>query len=354
MSEPSIRLAVDVALDPERAFAAVAEELVAALAAAGTRLEPRPGGGVDNGTDRGRVVLWEPGSKLAIEWHAPDWLPQGATRLDVAFEPTPDGTCITLEHSGWGGFVGAEGELVGWLAGNVVAPLWRATAPERFSDWLTDRAARRPMGAQARATYGEPIYHYPSFRVILTELALGAGDHFLEVGCGGGALLREALKSGCRAAAIDHSPDMVRLARQTNQAAVEEGRLEIQEGKADSLPFADATFSCAAMTGVLGFLPDPVAALAEIRRVLQPGGRMIVQGTDPELRGTPAAPEPMASRLRFYDSQELEAVGRQAGFETLRVERRSMAAFAREAGVPDEHLELFSGPGARFLLARKD
>jgi SAM-dependent methyltransferase len=107
------------------------------------------------------------------------------------------------------------------------------------------------------------------------------------------------------------------------------------------------------MTAVLGFLPDPVAALSEIRRVLREGGRLVVLGSDPEERGTMAAPEPMASRLLFYDSEELERLGRDAGFATVRVERRSLEAFAREAGVPEEHLALFAGPGPRFLLARK-
>ena len=80
---------------------------------------------------------------------------------------------------------------------------------------------------------------------------------------------------------------------------------------------------------------------------------MVVLGSDPETKGTMAAPEPMASRLRFYDSDELERLGRDAGFATVRVERRSLEAYAREAGVPEAHLELFEGPGPRFLLARK-
>jgi SAM-dependent methyltransferase len=230
-----------------------------------------------------------------------------------------------------------------------------ATAPAAFGDWFTDRYARRPSGAQSRATYADPLYHYPNFRVILAELALSADDYLLEVGCGGGALLKAALESGCRAAAIDHSAEMVRLARQTNAAAIAAGRLEVIQGDARSLPFPDATFTRAAMTGVLGFLPDPVAAFAEIRRVLRNGGRFVGLGSDPELRGTPGAPEPMASRLRFYEADELESMGRAAGFADVRVLRRDLEQFAREAGVPEEHLPLFAAPpgqGARFLVCR--
>ena len=89
---------------------------------------------------------------------------------------------------------------------------------------------------------------------------------------------------------------------------------------------------------------------------LRSGGRFVGLGADPELKGTPAAPEPMASRLRFYDSAQLQDIGRRAGFEDVRVVRRDLEAFAREAGVPEAALPLFAAGkegGARFLLARK-
>ena len=247
------------------------------------------------------------------------------------------------------------GELAGWFGSEVAAPLLQRTGPSAVGDWLTDRLARRPSGASSRAVYRDPLYHYPNFLVILQELVLTADDYLLEVGCGGGALLKVALRSGCRAAAVDHSHEMVRLARAENAEAVAAGRLDVREARADSLPFPDGTFTCAAMTGVLGFLADPVAALAEIRRVLAPGGRIVVLGSDPELKGTPGAPEPMASRLRFYTEDELERLGRDAGFDDVLVIRRDLEPYAREAGVPEEHLWLFAGKdnGARFLLARK-
>src|SRR5258707_12244067 len=98
---------------------------------------------------------------------------------------------------------------------------------------------------------------------------------------------------------------MVRLAWEVNHDAVAAGRVELHRASADHLPFPDDTFSAAAMTGVLGFLPDAVAALREIRRGLVEGGRLVVLGSDPAMRGTLAGPEPMASRLRFYPDDEL-------------------------------------------------
>jgi SAM-dependent methyltransferase len=350
----TVRVSMDVALDPSVAFDVFVEGLVTALARAGLDFEPGATGHVnENGHEVGRVVSWKPGERIVLQWRPADWAPEEITEVEAKLERVDGGTRLVLEHRGWGGLIGDAGELAGWFAGEVATPLLRATAPHAFGDWLTDRRARRPSGAQARAVYRDPLYHYPNFRVILAELALTSGDFLIEVGCGGGAFLNEALRSGCRAAAVDHSLEMVALAREVNRDAVTEGRLEVRLASADRLPFPDATFTCAAMTGVLGFLPDPVAALREIRRVLAPGGRLVALGTDPEMRGTPAAPEPMASRLRFYESDELERLAHEAGFDSATVVRRSLEPYAREVGVPEEHLALFGGPGARFLLARK-
>ena len=107
-------------------------------------------------------------------------------------------------------------------------------------------------------------------------------------------------------------------------------------------------------TGIFGFLPDPVASLREIHRVLLNGGRLVVLGSDPAMRGTPAAPEPMASLLHFYSDDEFRRLAVEAGFDSALVVRRDLEPFARMAGVPEEHVALFSGPGAPFLLARKD
>jgi ubiquinone/menaquinone biosynthesis C-methylase UbiE len=351
-SDP-IRVTIDVAAEPSAAFNALLDELATALGRHGIIFEPRAAARLTHaGREVGAVTTWEPGERIVLAWRPAPWEPERTTEIELRVEPVDGGTHVIVEHRGLSGVLAGASELTGWFASQLVAPFLAATAPDAMGDWITDRRARRPSGAESRAIYRDPRYHYPNFRVILQELALTPDDDLLEVGCGGGALLREALRSGCRAAAVDHSPDMVREAREVNRDAIAEGRLEIVEASAGSLPFPDARFTCAAMTGVLGFLTDPVAALAEIRRVLAGGGRLVVLGSDPELRGTPGAPEPMASRLRFYEDDELVDLARAAGFTSARAVRRDLEQFAREAGVPDEHVPLFAGT-TRFLLARK-
>jgi SAM-dependent methyltransferase len=350
-----IRASVDVKLDSRSAFQGFVDELSMALARLGTQFEPGPNGRLtDSSREIGRVVSWQPGERIALEWHPADWQPDEVTKVELGFEPIQEGTRIRLECGNIDSLVGDSGsELAGWFASQVAAPLLGAVGPSRLGEWITDRRARRPSGPQARQTYRDPIFHRPNFKVILEALALRPDDYLLEVGCGGGAFLDDALKSGCKAAAIDHSPDMVRLAREVNREAIAAGRLEICEGTADALPFQDRTFTCAVMTGVFGFIYDPVKALSEVARVLAPGGRFALFTGSKELRGTPAAPEPMASRLRFYEDAELEQMARQAGFTEARVERPDFEPYAREVGVPEEAMVLFAARYGQLLLARR-
>ncbi len=349
-----VRAQTSLALGAASAFDTVVDELSLELARLGIDFQPGPEGRVSEAdVVIGRVVAWSPGERLQIEWHPATWNGEQATELELRFEPEGKATRVTLEHRGFGRLLGGAGESAGWFAGQVAAPLIRSIAPRAFGDWFTDRRARRPSGAEARSTYRDPLYHRPNFRAILDALALTPDDYLVEVGCGGGAFLADALRSGCRAAAVDHSADMVRLAREVNRDAVAAGRVTIEQATAGRLTFADATFTCGVMTGVFGFLAEPVAALAELRRVLAHGGRLVVMGTDAAWRGTPAAPEPMASRLHFYGDAEFEALARKAGFGDARVARIPLEQFAREVGIPEEAMPLFIGPGAPFLIARR-
>jgi SAM-dependent methyltransferase len=201
---------------------------------------------------------------------------------------------------------GLDGEeLAIWLGSGV--------PEDAFEDWLIDRVARRPSGSRARRVYGAEDVHDFARSAVLEALALGTGDHLLEIGCGGGLLLRDALRCGCRATGLDHSNEMVQLARERAPGA------EVVRARAERLPFADDTFSAVAMSVVFFFFDDALGVLRECRRVLRPGGRLALYTTAPELRGTPAAPEPMASHSHFYTDEELGDLARTAEFRSVTV-----------------------------------
>lgn len=213
--------------------------------------------------------------------------------------PTPDIDDL-LARFGLG-----EEDRAAWLASDL--------PPASFTDWLTDRVARWPSGLRARHVYGADEVHDFARRAILTALRLGPGDHVLDIGCGGGLLLRDAMRTGSAATGLDHSEDMVALARERARGAT------LVLGDALDLPFAADTFSAVSMSVVFFFFDHPVLALVEARRVLRKNGRLAVYTTAPELRGTGAAPEPLATRGHFWTDAQLASFARRAGFEQVHV-----------------------------------
>lgn len=348
----SLRGQLEIAADPATAFDQFVEDLTAGLEQQQLTITAGPNGRIESdGVEIAHIAAWQPGECVRLAWAQAD-AAGAATEIEIRFRQVPAGTEVTVDATNWVGAIGPIGDISGWFASQIAAPLIAALSPAKVADWVTDRVARRPSGRRARANYGDPLYHYPSFQMILEELELQPDDVLLDVGCGGGAFVRMSLESGCRVAGVDHSLEMVRLAREQNRAAIAAGRAQIVQGSCDELPFEDSTFTCASMSGVLGFLLDPVKCFAEIRRVLRPGGRFVTLGSDSRLRGTPAAPEPIASRLRFYDDEQLESMGRAAGFDQTTIVRRDLSGPARAVGVPEEHLDLFRGLTA-FLVAKK-
>jgi SAM-dependent methyltransferase len=192
---------------------------------------------------------------------------------------------------------------------------WRSSrlAPESYGDWITDRIARRPSGSRAKAQYGGETIHDFARTAILGALALGPADQLLDIGCGGGLLLRDAMRSGAKATGLDHSPDMVDVARERAPGA------QVVLARAEELPFPDRTFTAVSMSVVFFFLDDPASVLHECHRVLHPDGRLAIFGSAPEMRGTGAAPEPIASQVHWYDDDQLAVLVREAGFRDVHV-----------------------------------
>lgn len=348
-------MALEVEAEPEAVFDVVVEELTAALGRSGIELTPGEGGRIlEGGFEVGRVTAWQPPGQAVWRWRSAEWDPEDVTELQLRTERSENGTALTLEHRGFGKQFWAEQEIVGWFADQVAAPFLARSAPRMFGNWLTDRAARRPSGAFARTSYRDPTHHRPSFGAVLAALEPGPDDVLLEIGCGGGAFLAEALRTGCRAAGVDHSPEMIRVASEANADAIADGRLEIVQADAARLPFADDAFTCATMMQVFFFLVDPARALEECRRVVRDGGRVAVFTVSEEARGSPAVPEPMASRARFYTDEELVELARAAGFADASVTRPDLEPFAREAGLPDDVVALFASDErfGQLLVAR--
>ena len=151
-------------------------------------------------------------------------------------------------------------------------------------------------------------------RWTLALLAPGAEDRAVEIGFGPGVGVRLAAARVRRGlvAGVDPSSMMVRRARWRNRRAVRRGRVDLRRGTVERLPWLDGTFTRAWSVNTFFEWRDPAAGLAEVARVLRPGGRLA-----------------LTTQARWaHDESEVQAATRDAlallasaGFDSLRVER---------------------------------
>jgi ubiquinone/menaquinone biosynthesis C-methylase UbiE len=125
-------------------------------------------------------------------------------------------------------------------------------------------------------------------KTFLAWLNLPKRVQWLDVGCGNGAFTEEIIAHCAPATvvAIDPSDDQLAFARMRREANVADFRV----GDAQALQFADASFDVAIMALVISFLPDPAKAVAEMARVVRPGGWVATYMWDVPGGGTPVDP----------------------------------------------------------------
>ncbi|MHB8380501.1 MAG: class I SAM-dependent methyltransferase [Acidimicrobiales bacterium] len=115
------------------------------------------------------------------------------------------------------------------------------------------------------------------------ELGLASGDTVLDLGCGFGRHAFEAARRGASVVALDAGRDEVEGVAATFAAMLEAGELtqaslhaNVVQGDALHLPFPNGSFDRVICSEVLEHIPDDVAAMRELARVLRPGGTMAI------------------------------------------------------------------------------
>ncbi len=102
------------------------------------------------------------------------------------------------------------------------------------------------------------------------------GRDVLEIGCGPGWLLGDMAAVGYRCRAVDASPQMTRAARATlRRRHIAPDAASVEQARAQHLPFPDESFDTVVSTFPSPYIAEP-ATLAEVARVLRPGGRLVV------------------------------------------------------------------------------
>jgi ubiquinone/menaquinone biosynthesis C-methylase UbiE len=179
--------------------------------------------------------------------------------------------------------------------------------------------------------YFVPVIGEPVAAVLLRAAALRPGQRVLDVGCGTGIVARlaaEAVGPEGSVAGLDVEPGMLAVAR---SAAAGAG-IEWIEASAESIPLPDESVDVVLCQMSLQFVPDRARAVTEMRRVLVPGGRIVLDVPGPTSpffgalsTGLATHMDPKAAAFvervfSLHDVDELAALLEGAGFRDVRVE----------------------------------
>lgn len=213
----------------------------------------------------------------------------------------------------------------------------RDTADSRSNqgnrDDLDDRIQRSP--AEIYDEQFVPALFRPWGTTVCDAAGVGPGQRVLDVACGTGALTcvaAERIAPGGVVIGLDANLEMLAVARRKRAA------IEWRDGRAESLPFDDASFDRVVSQFGMMFFDDKAAALREMQRVLRPGGRMAIAVCD-AVEHSPGYRALVELLQRLFGQAVADAfrapfaLGDAAALRTL----------CREAGIADATVERHDG-----------
>lgn len=198
------------------------------------------------------------------------------------------------------------------------------------------------------ATIAEPS-NCREYVFVHSRLGIGHGDLLLDVACGSGLALELARMRGAECAGIDASQRLIEVARDRNPGS------DLRVGDMNDMPWEDESFDVAtSFRGIWGTTPD---AIADVRRVLRPGGRvaMTVWG---DVGKSPGAwmflPLRWADEAKVDNQAQMVSLGRPGVGETFlsdagfRPEERFLVPFRMEYADPEAYARGLAASGPAY------
>ena len=176
-------------------------------------------------------------------------------------------------------------------------------------------------------------------RALVTGLAASEGERILDLGCGTGTLAIAIANAAPGAAVVGIDADDSMLVRARAKQARSGTAIQWHRGFAQNLPFGDAVFDAVVSSLFFHHLlrPDKRTALAEIARVIRPGGRLLIADwgppANPAYRALFLAVQLLDGFATTRDSVEgvLPSLMAEAGFDAVRIVREFSTALGTVA-----------------------
>jgi ubiquinone/menaquinone biosynthesis C-methylase UbiE len=182
---------------------------------------------------------------------------------------------------------------------------------------------------------------------LLAMCHVADGAKVLDVGCGIGVTAQAvARERSCQVTAVDRSDAMLERAKQRAAAAGVSYRIELQHADLDRLPFSSGSFDVVIAESVLSYVGDKEAAIAELVRVVKPGGRVGINETfwiaDPPAEQAAAA---QALGVTLLTSEQWQALWEKSGLDP-----RDTRLYSVEAAEEAKNLRRSLGWGGWLAL----
>ena len=225
------------------------------------------------------------------------------------------------------------------------------------------RRAEKPLAALTLEDLA-PVDHFhargfPATVELADQLRISEKSHLVDIGCGlGGPARYMARRFKCRVSGVDITEEFVRTGRQLNALLHMEEQVQLQEGDALQLPYADNTFDGGYSQHVTMNIADRERFYAEAARVLKPGACFATTEHGLGPKGDPLYPVPWSvdgSNSHLVTPEATRRFAFDAGFEAIdivEVGDKYLAAYRKSleqapVELPALGIHLLLGPGAR-------
>lgn len=151
---------------------------------------------------------------------------------------------------------------------------------------------------------------------IVEEVGIKDAITILDIGCGGGKAINQfsSMLKNSKIYGIDHSADMVSLARDVNKGEIEKGKVDIHQGDVTKIPYPDNYFDIISAFDTINFWTDFNKAIVEIKRALKDNGIFLI------VNGYPKEGTKWWDFVKFKNDDEYRKVLSEHGFNSINIE----------------------------------